>query len=131
MPARRTAVSWRSGLEDKVAADLTAKGVGFTYEGLKVPYVQPETSHRYTPDFQLPNGIILETKGLFSLEDRRKHLLVREQHPDLDIRFVFSRSATPIRKGSPTTYGDWCKKNGFLFADKLCPQEWLDEPPRS
>jgi hypothetical protein len=56
-----------------------------------------------------------------------KHLLVKAQHPDLDIRFVFSRSAAPLYKGSPTTYAMWCNKHGFVFADKLIPVAWLRE----
>ena len=40
----------------------------------------------------LYNGIIIETKGRFTAADRRKHLLVRKQHPHLDIRFVFENS---------------------------------------
>ena len=72
--------------------------------------------------------MIVETKGIFEVADRQKHLLVKQQHPGLDIRFVFSRSKSPIRKGSPTTYANWCVKNGFLFADKLIPQDWIDEP---
>jgi hypothetical protein len=48
--------------------------------------------------------------------------------PLLDIRFVFSRSASPIRKGSKTTYAAWCDKLGIPFADKLVPQAWIDEP---
>jgi hypothetical protein len=131
MPARRTPVAWRSGLEDKVAADLTSRGVSYTYEDHKVPYVKPETSHRYTPDFRLPNGIFVEVKGLFDLEDRNKHVLVKEQHPALDIRFVFSRSASPLRKGAKSTYADWCRKHGFQFADKLIPQAWIDEAPEA
>jgi len=128
MAARKTAVTWRSGLEDKVAADLTERGVGYRYEEVKLPYVQPETSHKYTPDFLLPNGIYVETKGIFAIEDRKKHLLIKEQYPGLDIRFVFSRSKAPIRKGSKTTYADWCEKNGFQYADKLIPKSWTDEP---
>ena len=53
----------------------------------------------------------------------------RLSNPDLDIRFVFSRSASPIRTGSPTTYADWCRTHGFLFADKMVPTAWLLEPP--
>ena len=44
----------------------------------------------YIPDFVLDNGIIIETKGLFTSEDRRKHIEVQKQHPELDIRFVFT-----------------------------------------
>jgi len=81
----------------------------------------------YTPDFLLPNGIIVETKGRFTAEDRKKHLEIQKQHPTLDIRFVFTNSRAKIRKGSKTSYADWCSKNGFLYADKDVPQEWLDE----
>lgn len=128
MPARRTAVSWRSGLEQRNQEDLTKRGVPFRYEEVKLRYTRPASAHKYTPDFILPNGIIVETKGLFDTEDRQKHLLVKAEHPDLDIRFVFTRSASPLRKGAKTTYGEWCQKHGFPFADKLIPQAWIDEP---
>lgn len=100
------------------------------YETIKVRYERPATSHTYTPDFPLPNGIIVETKGLFSAEDRKKHLLVQAQHPELDIRFVFSNSRAKLYKGSPTTYAAWCEKNGFKYADKLIPRAWLQEDPK-
>ena len=32
-----------------------------------------------------------------------------------------------INKSSTTTYAKWCKKNDFLFADKLLPKQWLKE----
>lgn len=122
----RVKLHGRSGLEDKTMDDLAKRGVSFEYETLKVKYEKPASQHTYTPDFILANGVIVETKGLFTVEDRQKHVLVKAQNPDLDIRFVFSRSASPIRKGSKTTYADWCRKNGFLYADKVIPQEWLD-----
>ena len=67
------------------------------------------------------------TKGRFVLEDRKKHLLVKQQHPELDIRFVFSNSKNKINKKSKTTYADWCEKNGFKYADKVIPDEWFEE----
>lgn len=121
---------FRSGLEEQIAADLTAKGVPFTYEELKVPYVKPAKPSKYSPDFVLlNNGIIVESKGRFITEDRQKQLLVKQQHPDLDLRFVFSNSKTRISKRSNTTYASWCEKNGFKYADKTIPEEWLKEPP--
>ena len=57
--------------------------------------------------------------------------LVKEQHPDLDIRMVFTRSKSPISKTSKTTYGMWCEKHGFPYADKLPPLEWLLEEPNA
>lgn len=125
---RNTSVGrFRSGLEDKVSAQLESKGIPFRYEELYVPYLIPESSHKYTPDFVLANGIIVETKGIFDSDDRKKHLFIQEQHPDLDIRFVFSSSRSKLYTGSKTSYAEWCEKNGFLFADKLIPVEWLKE----
>lgn len=97
------------------------------YEELKLEYEKPPSKHKYTPDFELPNGIVVETKGRFTAEDRAKHLLVKRQHPGRDIRFVFSNSRARLYKGSPTTYAAWCEKNGFRFADKLIPAGWLKE----
>lgn len=122
--------AFRSGLEDKVAKQLEAKGIKAEYEMWKIPYVVPASNHTYRPDFILPNGIIVETKGLWEADDRKKHLLIREQYPELDIRLVFSSSRTKIYKGSPTSYGEFCEKKGIPFADKLIPTEWLKEPKR-
>ena len=121
---------YRSGLEEVVARQLAAAGLDVAYEEERIDYVKPAKKARYTPDFVLPNGIIVETKGRFITEDRQKHLLIKQQHPHLDIRFVFSRSATRISKQSATTYAAWCEKNGFKYADKLVPQEWLKEPKK-
>ena len=122
--------SFRSGLEDKVHKQLEARGVKAEYEMWKIPYVVPASNHTYRPDFILPNGIIIETKGLWDSEDRKKHLLIREQMPELDIRLVFSSSRSKLYKGSPTSYGEWAEKHGILFADKLIPVEWLKEPKK-
>jgi len=81
----------------------------------------------YTPDFVLGNGIIIETKGLFTADDRRKHLAVKEQHPKLDIRFVFTSSKSKLSKGAKTTYGQWCEKNGIQYSDRIIPEDWLHE----
>lgn len=117
---------YRSGLESKVSAQLNEAGVDFEYETFKIEYQVNET-RKYTPDFRLPNGIIVETKGRFISDDRKKHLLVQQQHPDLDIRFVFSNSKAKLNKGAKSTYADWCIKHGFLYADKTIPEEWLNE----
>lgn len=120
--------AYRSGLEETVAEQLRKAGIDAAYEEEKIPYVTPATPHKYTPDFRLPNGIYIETKGRFETADRKKHILIKAQHPDLDIRFVFTRSKTTISKASKTTYADWCDKNGFKYADKLIPEAWLMEP---
>jgi hypothetical protein len=118
---------WRSGLEEDVAKALTEAGVPFTYEETKIKYIQPASEHIYTPDFVLDNGIIVETKGRFLIADRKKHMLIKRQQPHLDIRFVFSNSNQKLNKGSYTTYAQWCVKNGFMYADKTIPHDWIIE----
>lgn len=118
---------FRSGLEEAIADKLTSKGVSFQFEELTINYTKPARVSKYTPDFVLENDIIIESKGRFLTEDRQKHILVKAQHPELDIRFVFSNSKTKISKRSKTTYADWCIKNGFLYADKEIPDAWLKE----
>jgi len=118
-------LGYRSGLEDKVAKQLEQQGVKVEYETTKIKYVIPESLHTYTVDFVLPNRIMVETKGRFVADDRKKHLLIQKQHPELDIRFVFQNSKVKINKGSKTSYADWCNKNGFTFADKEVPEEWF------
>ena len=122
------AAGYRSGLEEKIATQLTKAEVIFEYERVTFGYQKPAKQSRYTPDFVLPNGIIIESKGLFTVPDRQKHILMKQQCAGLELRFVFSRSKSRISKTSMTTYAAWCAKNGFLFADKLIPQGWLDEP---
>lgn len=119
-----------SGLEDVIGLQLDAMAAPYTYEQMKIPFVQPLKARSYKPDFiLLRNGIIIETKGRFVTADRQKHLLVKAQHPNLDIRFVFSNSRQRISKQSPTTYALWATQKGFLFADKRVPVAWLNEKP--
>lgn len=118
---------YRSGLEEKIAADLRARGVPVRYEAIKIKYVKPAKASTYTPDFVLPHGIIIETKGRFVTADRLKHVEIKRQHPHLDIRFVFQNSRARISKSSKTTYAAWCDKHGFLYADKAIPESWLNE----
>jgi hypothetical protein len=117
---------YRSGLEVKLQEYFKEIGVDAKYESFKIDW-EDIRYRKYTPDFLLPNGIIIETKGLFTAEDRRKHLLVKKQNPVLDIRFVFESSKRRISKVSKTTYAMWCEKHGFLYADKLVPEDWLRE----
>ena len=127
---------FRSGLETKLAAQFEERGIDPRYESVKIKYTRPSTEHTYTPDFPLwwdaatKTGCFIESKGYFEPEDRKKHLWIKSQHPGIEVRFVFSRSAAPIRKGSDTTLADWCEKHGFKYADKLIPQEWFDEAKR-
>ena len=130
---------YRSGLEEKTAKSLEEMGVPFTFETLKIPYIIPASNHKYTPDFIITTKsgktLIIETKGIWTYQDRLKHLLIREQHPELDIRFVFDRSKSKISKVSVTTYADICNGMGrgkfkgttWQYADKRIPEEWIEE----
>jgi hypothetical protein len=121
---------FKSGLEETISQQIESYGIKVEYETEKVPYIIPASNHTYSPDFKLPNGIRVETKGRFVAADRKKHLLVKEHNPHLDIRFVFSNSKNKISKKSKTTYGDWCEKNGYKYADKIIPNEWFLEENR-
>lgn len=127
--SRALAEGYRSGLEEKVAAQLEALEVPVEYEAYTLRYEKPAKVSRYTPDFVLPNGIIIETKGRFVTADRQKHLHVKAAHPQLEVRFVFSNPNSKIGKKSETTYAMWCDKHGFQYAAKLIPPVWVNEPP--
>ena len=67
---------YRSGLEHSTAEYLKAANIGFLYESMKIEW--EDLAYRtYTPDFILPNGLIIETKGLFTAADR---ILIRNQN---------------------------------------------------
>lgn len=120
-----TKLGTRSGLEDQIINQLTQIGIKAEYEIGRIPYIKG-TAH-YTPDFCLPNGIIIETKGLFLPADRTKHLLIQSQIPNLDIRFVFNNPNARLSKKSKTTYAEWCIKHHFKYATGLIPAEWFTE----
>ena len=104
----------------------------FNYETLTILYTKPEEAGRYTPDFILPNGIIIEGKGQFVTSDRKKHKIIRNQFGNkYDIRFVFSNSKSKIGTKSKTTYADWCNRYGFKYADKEIPRSWINEKPNA
>lgn len=118
--------TYRSKFEETVAKKLEDAGVNYSYESIKIQY-EVNQVRKYTPDFLLPNGIIIETKGRFVAADRMKHLRIKEQIPELDIRFVFQNPNVKLSKVSKTSYAQWCDKNGFKWAAKEVPQEWIDE----
>lgn len=124
------AKGFRSGLEEKAAAQLLAAGIDPAYETVVIEYVIPARKAKYKPDF--PHKVIIETKGRFVTEDRKKHKLLKEQHPNLDIRLLFNNPNARISKKSATTYAKWCDDHGIKYAKiasraNPIPQEWIDE----
>ena len=127
---RGLAAGYRSGLEETISEQLRSCGIEVLYETDRIHYTIPARQSKYTPDFKLPKqgGFwYLEGKGHWTVQDRAKHLLIKAQHPDIDIRFVFSNAAAKLYKGSQTTYANYCDKHGFRWAHKVIPQEWIDE----
>jgi len=126
---RRNAQSlgYKSGFEAKIAEQIDSITVPAKsmYEITTIKYTVPARDARYTVDWTLPNGILIESKGRWTREDRKKHLLVKEQHPELDIRIVFQSANTKISKGSKTTYGAFCDKHGIIWTEKNVPESWL------
>lgn len=128
---RGLAAGYRSGLEEAIGDEIKRLGIPLLYETEKVPYRIPSRDAKYTPDFKMPKVdggfYYLETKGLWTVSDRAKHLLIQKQHPELDIRLLFSNANTKLYKGSPTSYKVYCEKHGLTWAHKHLPQDWIDE----
>ena len=130
---------YRSDLERKIAKSLHQRGVNHEYETERIPYTVPAVVKHYTPDFIITTKsrkkIYVEAKGIWDAADRKKHLLLQAQRPELDIRFVFSNSNNRISKLSRVTYGDICMGRGrgqysgvcWKYSDKRIPKEWLEE----
>lgn len=123
--SKRKHGKYKSGLEQKTASILKRK---VTYESVKIPYVIPERTAYYTPDF-VPSkrkNFYIETKGRWVAADRKKHLLIKEQHPEIEVVFIFERPYQTISKKSKTTYADWANKNGFRWTTLSLgiPKEW-------
>lgn len=92
------------------------------------PAVHYTAPARYIPDFRLPNGILVESKGYLSARDRRKMLLVNRANPELDIRFVFQRANNRLTKShNSMTYWQWAEKHGFKWDEGTIPEEWFNE----
>ena len=113
---------YRSKFERRLASFLEAAEIHFSYEPVNLPYMRKST---YVPDFFLPEGqFFIEAKGFFSSQDRGKHLLIKQQHPNVEIRFVFQNAHQTLSKKSSTTYANWCDTHGFLWAHKVIPTSW-------
>jgi predicted nuclease of restriction endonuclease-like RecB superfamily len=109
--------STRNKFEKKIERQLKKAKVSFKYESERIPYV---IAGHYIPDFVLvtPRGkILIETKGYFRPEAKRKMVAVKKLNPQLDIRLVFyTRKASDIK---------WATKHGFLYGIEDIPEEWL------
>lgn len=116
-------MSYKSGFERTVAANLSMRKVKFTYEELTLPYT---LQGEYHPDFVLKSsGIIVEVKGYLDRDSKRKMVAVKAAHPELDIRFLFANAKKKI-SGTKQTHGEWADKNGYPWAEGEIPESWLN-----
>ncbi len=129
---------FRSGLEVKVAQILRDNEIGYKYEQLKIKWIPLPIERTYNPDFhdivtksKKKIKLILEPKGRFMPDDMAKHLAVKMQHPEYDIRFIFQNSRKWYRAAKTRTYRKWCEENGFKCCDiwefNKVIQEWIAE----
>lgn len=116
---------FRSGFEEKVWKSLKKRRKKAEYETKKIPY---QISAFYVPDIILPNGVLVELKGVLSASDRKKMVAVKRCNPSLDIRLVFQRANNRLTKSKNSrTYWQWAETNGFPWADGDIPTEWWNE----
>lgn len=131
---------FRSLLEKRFNAHLKKLKLPFLYEAIKIPYIIPAKKQNYIPDFivtkkklltqaDIQDIVIIETKGRLTARDAKKMVLVKENNPGIDIRFVFPvnsiyHKGKKGRDGGHYRYSDWCEDNGFQY--------WIgEEPPKS
>ena len=116
---------FRSKYEAAVAASLVKRGLDCKYEARSFGYIIRAT---YTPDFFLPNGVVVETKGHFSSDDRRKMLAVKSQYPLLDIRLCFQNAQVKLSKAPKSlAYWQWAERHGFLGVKATFPTTWFTD----
>lgn len=126
---------FRSNFELQVASLLKYWRCPYEFEAEVIPWVSEPEPHKYNPDFKITTRtgkiIYVETKGMFELSDMKKHLAIQKQHPDKDIRFVFSNPNAWYRAARTRSYGKWATSNGFKWCGKNQVKkvllEWINE----
>lgn len=114
--------------------DANELGYSWDYESADYKYQKPLSKlSTYTPDFKIITRsgkvIFIEAKGRFrDLAEYKKVLWVQEQHPDIEIRFLFQNSMLKHSPSLPLTYGTRAEKDGFRWAHgSIIPKSWLEE----
>jgi len=128
----------RSGLEDRVIADLEKRGIPYGYETKTFKF--PRRVHRglcgacgskdvsvereYTPDLEV-GGFWVEIKGKLTGEIRSRMEDFLKAYPGIDLRFLFQRDNW-ITKKHKARYSDWCTKLGLkYYVGEEVPEEWI------
>lgn len=118
----------RSKLELKFEEILLENKAEYDYEVTVIPYIVPESQHKYTVDWTLLNGPLIETKGYLSdHQERNKYVLLKQQYPDLDLRFVFD-NPNKLCGGTKYSHAKWADRHGFVWCgirDVETIQSWI------
>ena len=100
-------VKYRSKFEAKLAKTKYLKGA--KYEPYSLPYT---IEANYYPDWELPNGLLVEAKGRFTWQDKKKMLAVVASNPESSIVLLFS-GKPHWKQGQQNV--KWCEKHGFNY----------------
>lgn len=116
IPTKYKGTLFASKFEKSLAEIFDKAGTPWQYEITTVPWQPPQST--YTPDFlvTMPDGTqqFVEVKGFLDASSRVKMLCVQEQHPTLDIAFLFQRGSNKLTKAKTSqTYVDWAKAHNF------------------
>lgn len=118
---------YRSGYESAVARD--SKMAEMEYEP-KQHQLKYTIEKKYLPDFVVEcfdgSIFLVECKGYFRPSETAKYKAIKQQHPDLDLRFMLQNPNKPVRKGSKLTMSMWCEKYNYPWVGGTrIPLEWL------
>ena len=127
--ARRKARLAYQPFYKKVEIQLKKQGVEYELNNKDkaIEYISCKKTKVFVPCFVMSDGMIIECVSGLLARDCRKYLLLREQHPDLDIRFVFEIDNMKILGGDGLSLAEWAASNRFHWAKKLIPLEWMVE----
>jgi hypothetical protein len=127
----------RSGYEARIKENLDERGYGYGYETRTYNYTKVicpccggiAQSGEYTPDFVFERGnivyLLVEGKGQFTPDDRRKLINVTRENPGINLRILFQKNDR-LGKGSETRNTDWALKHGFYCAvGEVIPDAWI------
>ena len=128
-PGRKEAMKYaamagmRSMGEVQCAANMDAAKIKYKYEEKILEY--QHEPQKYTPDFVLPNGMIVEFKGKMTAETRKKMLSIKRSNPELTIGIVFQYANNKLSaRPNSTRYWEWAESNGFLWSESYVPKAW-------
>lgn len=120
-------MAFKSKLEERIAQQILDRGIDLVYEDKQDKLLYNKL---YQPDFRLPGGILIETKGYHrNLGDALTKLCsVVRCNPDIDLRIVWSNANMKVpfyKNKKKMTAKQWSEKNGFQWAHEYIPDNWF------